>query len=328
MRRSLAIVGSVIATLVVAGIPLSAHALDKVGVVIPRDSVFVLSYFGAKDAGVFEKFGIDIDIDARPFAGFIASLPSKQTMATNYPGIEAIEKINEGVAWTVIGGGLTVVNDVFVRKDSPIKTVADLRGKKVGVFSTGSGSFMSARAALIDADGLDVVKDTKLVQVAAPALFKFLQDGSVDAMLNISSFTVEAMSEPDNFRDLFSPNAYWVKKTGYPIAWAGPLVAWQSWVNENPKRAQELAAASDAAFRWLRNPSNFDAAVKKYGELAGVTKPAQIATYKKLLEEKRVFLTTWDKKAVDAEWKFLGMAQSHGIIMKVPPESEYALVQK
>ncbi|MGH7087895.1 MAG: ABC transporter substrate-binding protein, partial [Stellaceae bacterium] len=263
MRRALAIIGVI--AFIVAGIPGSACALEKVSIVIPRDSVFVLSYFGAKDAGVFKKYGIDLEIDARPFNGFVAGLPSKQTMATNYPGIEAIDKINQGLPWKIIGGGLTVMNDVFVRKDSPIKSVADLRGKKVGVFSTGSGTFKAARAAMIDADGLDVVKDTNLVQVAPPALFKFLENGSVDAMLNISSFTVDALSEPGKFRILFSPNEYWQKKTGYPIAWSGPLVAWTSWIDQDPKRARDLAAAADASFRWLRDPANLDAAVKKYG---------------------------------------------------------------
>ena len=147
---------------VAIGAPTAAHALDKVKVVIPQDSVFVLNYMGARDAGVFRKHGIDIDIDARPFAGFLAGLPSKQCMVTTYSGMDAILKIDEGVDWAIIGGGLTVVQDVLVLKDSPIKTVADLRGKRFGVWSTGAGAYKAVRAALIDADGVDVVKDAFL----------------------------------------------------------------------------------------------------------------------------------------------------------------------
>lgn len=326
MRRTFVLTVLGMAALIVGVFPMSARALDKVTIVIPRDSVFVLNYLGSKDAGVFAKHGIDLDVDPRPFAGFLASLPSKQTMATTYSGMDAIDKINEGLAWEVIGGGLTVVNDVFVRKDSPIKTIADLRGKIFGTFSTGAGSYKAARAAIIDGYGLDLEKDTKLQELAGPALYKLLENGSVDAMLNISSFTVEAMSEPDKFRLLFAPDEYWRKKTGYPIVWAAPLVAWKSWVDENPDRAQRFAAASNESFRWLENPANLDEAVKKYGALAGVTKPAQIATYKKLLEAKQMFLTTWDKKAVDAEWKFLEMAKAHGILTAVPPEDKYAIL--
>ena len=94
-----------------------ARALDPVKVVIPENSVFVLSWLGAKDAGVFEKHGIDLEVDVRPFAGFLAGLPSKECMATTYSGIDAIEKINQGVDWAIIGGGLTLMEDVIVRNE-------------------------------------------------------------------------------------------------------------------------------------------------------------------------------------------------------------------
>jgi ABC-type nitrate/sulfonate/bicarbonate transport system substrate-binding protein len=326
MRRSFALACLALLGLALGGVPIAARALDAVSVVIPRDSVFVLNYLGAKDAGVFAKDGIDLTVDPRPFAGFLASLPSKQTMATTYSGIDAIAKINEGADWVIIGGGLTVVNPVMVLKDSPIKTVADLRGKKFGTFSTGAGSYQATRAAIIDGYKLDLSKDTQLVQVAAPALLKLMENGSIDAMLSISSFSIAAESQPDKFRTLFDPNEYWKQKTGFPVVWAAPLVAWRSWVDQDPKRAKAFAAAVMDSFRWLAEPANFDAAVKKYGELAGVTKPAEIATYKKLLAANLMFLTQWDRKSVDAEWKFLELAKSVGVISAVPPEDKYALL--
>ena len=123
-----------------------------------------MNYLGGKDAGVFSKYGIDLDIDPRPFAGYLAGLPSKQCMAVTHSGIDAIQKMNEGLDWVIIGGGLTVVQDVIVRKDSPFKTPADLLGKNFSTFSTGAGSFKAARAAMIDAYSFDIVKDTQLQQ--------------------------------------------------------------------------------------------------------------------------------------------------------------------
>jgi len=37
-------------------------------------------------------------------------------------------------------------------------------------------------------------------------LFKLLEKGDVDAMINISSFTVQAAAQPDKFRSVFSVN--------------------------------------------------------------------------------------------------------------------------
>jgi ABC-type nitrate/sulfonate/bicarbonate transport system substrate-binding protein len=327
-RRSLLLAGLGSLTAATAGRRMTARAApaqQKVNIVIPAESVFVLNYMGAKDAGVFAKHGIDLDVDPRPFAGFLAGLPSKQCMVDTYSGIDAIEKINEGLDWVIIGGGLTVVQDVIVLKNSPYKTPADLRGKKFGTFSTGAGSFKAARAAMIDAYKIDVVKDTQLQQIAGPALTKLLEDGQVDAMINISSLNIAAEAQTDKFRVLFSPNDYWKQKTGYPIVWAAPLVAWKSWVDEDRTRAKNFAAAAEASFRWLEKPENLDAAVKNHGALAGVTKPEDVAEYKDWLQHKNMFMTDWSRKAVDAQWKFLEVCRRTGIIAKVPAQDQYAL---
>ena len=304
----------------------AAEAPENVKVVIPENSVFVLNWLGGKDAGVFAKHNIDLEVDVRPFAGFLAGLPAKQCPATTYSGIDAILKINQGLDWVIIGGGLTLMEDIIVRKDSPIKGIADLRGKNFGTFSTGAGSFKAARAAMIDAYGVDVVKDTKVVQLAAPALLKVLENGSVDAMINISSFTIKALSQPDKFRSIFSPNDYWRQKTGYPIVWTAPLVAWRSWVEENRTRAKNFVMAAQESFRWLRNPENLETAVKSHGALAGISTPEAIATYKKLLGQKQLFLAHWDAKVVAAEWKFLEIAKAHGVLDAVPPADKAAII--
>lgn len=303
----------------------TAAALQKHNVVIPTASVFVLNYMGGKDAGIFAKHGIDLDVDARPFAGFLAGLPTKETMAGNYSGLSDIQRINEGLDWAIIGPGLTVVQDVIVRADSPYKTVADLRGKKFGAFSTGAGAFKAARAAIIDSDKIDVLKDTQFQQIAGPALNDLLERGELDAMINISSLTMAAEAQPAKFRILFSPNEYWEKKTGYPIVWASPLAAWTSWVEQDKARARNFAAAAVESFKWLENPKNLETAVKNHGALAGVTTSAEIAEYKLWLTKKQMFLTAWDEKAVNAQWQFLDLCQKIGIIKKVPPQNKYAL---
>lgn len=332
-RRRLATVTAIVGAIVVAGASLTAHSafskarpLKSVHVVVPLNSVDALVYLGGRDAGIFRKHRIDLTVDPRPFAGFLAGLPSRVSMVGTYPGLGAIQKINQGMPLAIIGGGLTVVNAVIVRRNSPFKSLTDLRGKPFGVQSTGSGAFKCVRAAALAAYGFDIKNDTKMEQVPAPALYKLLEAGRVDAMVSISSFTMKALSQPEKFRVLFSPNEYWIKQTGYPIVWDAPLVAWKSWVQQDPVRAKDFADAAAEAFRALRDPHNFDADLKKYGELAGITSPGQIATYKKQFAAKKIFLTRWDRKVADAEWKFLALAKKEGILKKVPPEAQNALL--
>jgi ABC-type nitrate/sulfonate/bicarbonate transport system substrate-binding protein len=326
MKSRLVLAGLALLMPVVVSAPALAETMEKVTAVIPQNSVFILNWNGAKDAGVFSKHNIDLTVDARPFAGYLAGIPSKQAVATTYSGIDAIQKMNDGMDLAVIGGGLTVFQDVYVPVNSPIKTIADLRGKKFGVWSTGAGAYKATRAAIMDAAGIDIAKDTKLVQLAAPALYKLAEKGEVDAMLNISSFTIQAASEPEKFRSIFSPNEYWKKKTGYPIVFSAPLIAWKDWIKENPARAKNFAAATMESFRWLRDPKNFDNVVAKYGTLAGVSTPAAIKVYKQWLGEKKLFLAEWDQKAVDAQWAFLELCKKYGILPAVPDKAHHAMV--
>lgn len=323
-RRSLLKAGLGSLTATVAGGRFAARAAptpQKVKAIIPQSSVLVLSFYGGSNAGIYAKHNIDLEIDPRPFAGYLAGLPSKQCMAAPYPTMDAIAKISQGVDWTIICPGLTAVSDVIVLKDSPYKTAVDLRGKKFGVFSTGADSFKAARATMIEAFNFDVVKDTTIQQVAGPALNKLLERGQVDAILNISSLTIAAESQPDKFRVLFSPNQYWVNKTGYPIV-AAPIVAWRSWVNEDKARAKNFSAATMESFKWLEKPENLETAVKDHGKLAGVTNAAEIDNYKLWLDKKHMFLTSWDEKAVDAQWQLFELAKKTGIIQDVPSKDK------
>jgi hypothetical protein len=144
-------------------------------------------------------------------------------------------------------------------------------------------------------------------------------------MINISSLNLAAEAQTNKFRVLFSPNDYWKQKTGYPIVWAAPLVAWRSWVKQDQTRAKNFAAAVKESFRWLERPENLETAVKNHGALAGVTKPQDVAEYKDWLQHKNMFMTDWSKKAVDAQWQFLDVCQKTGVLAKVPPEDKYAL---
>ena len=311
---------------VVVAAPAMAQNLKKVKVVVPRNSVFALSYFSARDAGVYRKHGIDLEIDARPFKGYAASLPAKETMVTTYMGTAAIGRINQGLDWVIIGGGLTVMQEVFVLKDSPFKTINDLKGKKFASWSTGAGAFKATRAAIMDGFGFDVLKDTEFVQAAAPALIKLLERGDVDSMFNISSLTIAAAAQPDKYRSIFAPNDYWKKKTGYPIVWSAPIVAWRSWVDEDRARAKSFVTATHESFTRLRIGANVDAAVKKFGRIAAIKNKAQAEVYKKWFKERRIFQARWDRKTRDNQWKFLEMAVKRGVLKKVPSKEKHGLI--
>jgi ABC-type nitrate/sulfonate/bicarbonate transport system substrate-binding protein len=308
-------------------LPLLAHAasdLKTVKMVIPRGSTFVLSYFGARDAGIFRKHGVDIEVDARPFAGFMAGLPSRQVSVGTYAGLNAVEQMNQGKDLIVIGGGLTSMQDVWVRKDSPLQKFSDLKGKKLGVWSRGAGATKALEVLAVDGFKLDLNKEVQTIEIAGPALMALLDKGEVDAMFNLSSLSIAAASQPDKYRLLFSPDDYWREKTGAPLVWSAPTIAWKDWIDEDRQRAKNVVEALHESWRWLRQ--NSDKAVEKYGKLGGVQNAAEAATLKKMLQAGGIFLDKWDPKIVEAQWKFLDLAKQVGIIKAVPAKDKFSLV--
>ena len=279
------------------------------------------------DAGIFEEWGFEPELEVLPFAAYVASFATREVEVSNYSGATAIRKIaNEDMPWVIIGGGLTVMQNIYVPVDSDVQTVADLRGKKLGVFSATGGAEEALRVILLEEANLDIFDEdqVELVVAEAPALFALAEKGEVDAQFQLSSLTIRAASEPDGWRELFSPNKWWIERTGQPLIWAAPIVAWRDWVAEDSDRARRLVSAYHEAYEWLAEPDNLQTAVDNYGELGGVTTQAQADVYKKWLAEGRIFLTRWDQETIDVQWEFLELALTHGSIDKVPPKDTTA----
>ena len=306
----------------------AAADLHKVKVTAGRNSIISMLYLAGEMAGIFEKHGIDVDVDVRPFKGHMAALPAKEVPCSSYAGTAAIARIAKGLDFVIVGGGLTVMQEVFVKKDSPVQSIGDLRGKKFGTWSTGAGAFKATRAVIMDGHGIDVLnqKDLNLVQAAAPALLALLGRGDVDSMFNISSLTVRAASQPDKYRSVFVPNEYWKKKAGQPIVWSAPLVCWREWVDENRDRAKGYANATMESMRWLRDPKNFDQAEAKFAKVTGIKNKAEAGIYRDWLQKKKIFVAKWDQETVDAQWDFLEMAKRRGVLDTVPDKKKHGLI--
>jgi NitT/TauT family transport system substrate-binding protein len=114
---------------------------------------------------------------------------------------------SEGKDLIVIYGVFSPVNMVFVRKDSPIKTLSDLKGKKLGAFG-GPGSTTFAFLAVIARNwyGIDLFHDVQIVTAPAPALAEFLGKGDVDAALLGTVESIQTFAQ-DRYRMLVDLSA-------------------------------------------------------------------------------------------------------------------------
>jgi NitT/TauT family transport system substrate-binding protein len=120
-------------------------------------------------------------------------------------GTLAFSTFATAIAKDAVPGGLTIISDnyqdghpgnatntFFVLKDSPIKTVADLRGKKVGINAYGSAVDLVLRVVL-KKDGLDPKRDVQIVEVNFPNMAAAIREKRIDCgVLVIPFLAVEA----------------------------------------------------------------------------------------------------------------------------------------
>jgi NitT/TauT family transport system substrate-binding protein len=149
----------------------------------------------------------DVRIDATPLD--IAAL-IQATAARTYDVIQtaavAVPRARErGLDLRIVGTGLRYHAsgegaDIWVKRDSPIRTAADLKGKRLGVYAIGSAGITLIRIALQDVHGLNMAQrggDVELVELPAPALPAALASGRVDAatLIHAQAFQAQRTGE-------------------------------------------------------------------------------------------------------------------------------------
>ncbi|HET7848719.1 MAG TPA: ABC transporter substrate-binding protein, partial [Pseudolabrys sp.] len=130
-------------------------------------------------------------------------------------GTLAFSSFATAISKNAVPGGLTIISDnyqdghpgnasntFFVLKDSPIKSVADLKGKKVGINAYGSAVDLVLRVVL-KKNKLDPRRDVQIVEVNFPNMASAIREKRIDCgVLVIPFLAVE--SPKGDLRALFT----------------------------------------------------------------------------------------------------------------------------
>ncbi len=145
-------------------------------------------------------------------------------------------------------------DEYMVKKDSPIRTVEDLRGKILA--SSGIGGAMDVpMRAMLKKHGLDPLKDLTIVEVGMPNHRAALADGKVDLISSPLPFSMDpglrAMA-----RTLFTQRDA-----------AGPtqMILWAAragWLAKNRAAVVDFLEDTIRIRRWYTDPANHDEAIK------------------------------------------------------------------
>lgn len=138
---------------------------------------------------------------------------------------------------------------LMVRADSPVRTLADLRGKRLGVAGGPTDkSWIVVQAAARARDGIELATAAQLAYAAPPLLNAKLAQGELDAVLTFWNFA--ARLEAEGFRQAVSV-ADCARALGLPgeLGLVG-YVFREDWARTDPAAIDGLlAAATDAEAR-------------------------------------------------------------------------------
>lgn len=199
---------SVIALFLIVSLLLTACGQQQAAAPKAEDFVLKLGYSGslceaplhmAVEKGFFEQEGLKVElIKLAPGTAFEAVTAG--TVDAGFGLLASlIQPLSNGLPIKITSGLHTGCDKVLVPKTSGIKTLADLKGKRIGVPSMNSSPIIFAKRALADA-GIGVSDknlEVEFVVFNAPDLPLALQRGAVDALAMNDPTASVAMKEYD-----------------------------------------------------------------------------------------------------------------------------------
>jgi NitT/TauT family transport system substrate-binding protein len=186
-----------LATLLTLAFPLVAGSAELASLkVMVAPTAFEAVYI-AKEQGIFAKRGLSVEIlpGGAPDA-MIPLLINGQIQYAMSSGLATVTAISKGlpvrIALSNLNAGLPSTAALIVPNDSPVHSLADLKGKKIGLSSLRNqphlGMLISARAAGIDPASLSFVEIPTASMIAAA------QKGTVDAIYALDPYKSVALA--------------------------------------------------------------------------------------------------------------------------------------
>ena len=223
-----------------------------------------LPVWAAFEAGIFKQNGLDVDLRYTASTTGVAALVSGEIQVFQGGGSESMSANLGGEDLVLVGDLVPVYPYVFmVQKE--IQSIADLKGKKVGVSNPGSTSDIATRVGLAGV-GLVPDKDVTIIAVGSSQnRTAALQSGQIQGGLDQPPFSYDL--EALGLHSLFS-----MAEKKLPIVNNGVVVK-RSYLNANRAVVQRYVDSLVQAIAKIKKDKAFSVGVyKKYLKIDDETK--------------------------------------------------------
>jgi len=270
----------------------------------------------AKEAGFFEKHGLDVEMIAPADASAPPRLVAagQADIAITYQP-DLMLQVKEGLPLTRIGTLIeTPLNALIVLKDGPIRSLADLKGRKVG-YSVASlqNAYIGA---ILNSVGLSET-DVEMVNVNFN-LSTSLMSGQVDAVIdgyrNVELIQLGIEGKPGV--------AFFPEEHGVP-AYDELIYVTRNELRGDPRMARFLAAVEDATIFLTNHPDEALAMfVKSHKELDDrLNRESFAATLPRFAKRPAALdIGRYDR--------FAAFMKARGLLDTIPPIDSYAIAPR
>jgi NitT/TauT family transport system substrate-binding protein len=301
LGRTLAVSIALALTQVAAG-----HAADTIRLAVQKTGTFAWELATIRANGLDKEANLSLDVSelASTEAGKIAMRAGNaDIMLSDWLWVSRERALGAKLTFYPYSSALGAV---MVPPSSPLKSLADLKGRKLAVAGGPIDKSWLLLQARLKQDGIDLKSDSTIVYGAPPLLAAKALDGEMDASLNFWNFC--AQLEAKGFRRLAGIEDI-LPKLGAkgPVAVVG-YVFDEDWAASHrdvvarfiamTRKAKELLATSDAAW-------------DKIAPLTGTTDPAILQTYRTRYREGIPRRTIADEEA-DARVLYRVLAEIGG----------------
>jgi NitT/TauT family transport system substrate-binding protein len=258
-----------------------------------------------------EKAGVDVQpkgfvqIDALDRAFILKEFDVHMALSLNTWG----NYLQQGHDLVGIMGTLYPNGYVVVKKDAPYRSLADLKGKRLGVYGIHNTSTAMLGVIAGQQAGMDIRKDMQLFGSAAPALPTLLAKGELDAILNLPPF-VPRMLASGEYRILLDISEEWKKLTGHGIPFSVMVVRRET-LEKKTDAVRAVVQAWRAAVDDIKQRPD---RMNEYLAKAKMTEPAAVKIAQQIMIPQ--FMNTWTEKEVENVRLYWKIAAERGFLEK------------
>ena len=258
--------------------------------------------------GIFGQFGLKADTMKSLSPANLHLLVAERKVDIGFAGFTTMATARaEGKDIIVIHGVFSPVNMVFVAKDSPIRTLTDLKGKKLGIFG-GPGSTTFGFLAVIARKwyDIDLFNEVNPVTAPGPALIELLKKGDIDAALLGTTESIQSYAK-QQFRVLVDLSEEYKAHQGGRAPAHVTVATSEAFAKSHPDIVRDYLKAYESAVQFVRmNPKVWD----EYAESIKMDDPKE----RELLRQKMGpnIVEKWDDEQIAVQNDYLKLV--HDII--------------